>query len=182
MSTLLKDPLLTLSADVLSSAGYATDTFGVERDVLGLRAENPMFVLSVVSAPTMGDLLRLNGVVSAALAQDLSEGMGPKRWDGYLVLLTPEALLDVGDETLHLYELSYDTRVVRRIVRTGVEPELAAIRQIFRPFLPLEHHEVSAFTDPLESLRTELAAQGVSELFAARAVNAFRETKSLRNV
>ncbi len=177
-----KDALLALAADILRSGGYAIEPFEVDFQTKGLRAENLLFVVNVVSAPTMTDLVRMNGAVSGKLAREFSEGMGPKRWDGYLVLLTQESVLDIGEATVQLYNLSYDTSVVRRIARAGVEASLSAIREILRPFLPLEPHGLDSFGDPLELLRAELVLQGIPDAVALRTVSAFREDKSLRNV
>jgi hypothetical protein len=170
------DELLTLARTVLVDEGFAVE----DADVDGIRlvlAENRYFVLGVVSAATIAQIVTAEGWAEEFLAERLrSADVGPKLWDAYLILLTQERLPEGGDATRDLFQINYDTRGVRRMAHSGVYPRLADVRNALTPFVaPIELEDPTIATSAFDSFIESLVARGIDREVAVRAVAASQQ-------
>ena len=187
-------PVLATAAEVLTADSFAIERVELQAQVApadirdrepsfisteALLAEDPYFVLLVVTSQTLEELEILESTASAHLAGRLTERpLGDKAWDGYVVLLAQERLQDV-DDTTGVYDLLYDVSNVRRIVGMGIKPHVESVRQALRPFLRLERLEVrEVLTDVFDDLIDALATEGIDRRDAAAAIADFRRRAS----
>lgn len=171
------DPeLLALAGEVLSEQGYAIQQ--VSKNGLDLLfAENPYFIVAVVTAPTISELILVEGQAEEILQTQLrGADIGAKVWDAYLVLLTQATLIDGGEETRQLFGINYDTHGVRRIAQSDVSPTSRGVRLALTPFVaPIELGDPSITMDAFAAFVDAVVERGVDPEIAARAVNAFRQ-------
>lgn len=168
--------LLALARAVLIDEGYVVED--VSKDgVHLLLAENRYFVLGVVTAATIAQIVVAEGWAEEFLSDRLrSADIGPKVWDAYLILLTQERLLEGGEATRKLFEINYDTRGIRRIAHSDVHPRLADVRDALTPFVaPIELDDPAILASPFESFIDSLVARGIDREVAVRAVTASRQ-------
>jgi hypothetical protein len=162
------DPdLFTLAREVLGEEGYVIQEVN-ETGLDVLLAENPYFIVAVATAPTIDELILAEGRGEEILQARLrGADVGPKVWDAYLVLLTQERLVDGGEATRQLFSINYDTRAIRRIAQSDVNPTLRDVRLALRPFVaPLELDDrtiamdaFSTFVDALSNAVWKLKLQ-----------------------
>jgi hypothetical protein len=172
--------LLALARTVLVDEGYAIEDIEVGGVHL-LLAENRYFVLGVVTAATIDQIVIAEGWAEELLADRLrAADIGPKIWDAYLILLTQERLPEGGHATRELFEINYDTRGIRRIAHSGVLPSLADVRNGLTPFVaPIELDDPTIVTSPFEPFVESLVARGVDREVAVRAVTAWRQGSNI---
>jgi hypothetical protein len=168
--------LLALARAVLVDEGYVVEDVAADGVPL-LLAENRYFVLGVVAAATIAQIVVAEGWAEEFLAGRLrSADVGPKVWDAYLILLTQERLPEGGDATRKLFEINYDTRGIRRIAHAGVFPRLTDVRNALTPFVaPIELDDPTIATSVFESFIESLVARGIDREVAVRAVTASRQ-------
>jgi len=168
--------LLALARAVLVAEGYVVEDVAADGVPL-LLAENRYFVLGVVTAATIAQIVVAEGWAEELLARRLgSADVGPKVWDAYLILLTQERLPEGGGATRELFDINYDTRGIRRIAHSGVFPRLADVRSALTPFVaPIELDDPSIATSAFESFIESLMARGIDREVAVRAVTAWRQ-------
>lgn len=174
--------LLALARSVLSDEEYAVEEITAPLGLL--LAENRYFVVGVIATPTIAQLLAAQPLAEAAMSERLAESdAGPKRWDGYLILLTQERSPENRQTTRELFGINYDTRSLRRIAHAGVEPTLAAVREALTPFVaPIELDDPSIAGDPFDALEESLAVRGVERDLAHRAIAAYKQGVPLADV
>jgi hypothetical protein len=176
----LLDPLLQIAAALLDKAEFATAK--LELSVGGhelLLAENPYFIVAVAVSPSISGLRAIDDVASVELARRVAAAdIGPKQWDAYLVLLTTQRAATSADDVASLAALAHDTRAVRRLVLTDVQPGTDSLARALRPFLPLRSAPSSseATADSLSLLREELVTQGLDPTSIGTALRLFRES------
>jgi hypothetical protein len=186
MSQLLfRDPVLQLATALFASHNY--DLNRIELPESGdelLVAENSLFTVGVVIAEDLPHLLAIEVRGSAFLADRMDTArLRARIWDVYLVMLTRGELPDDREAAALLIAVLYNTRQIRRIVRTGVREQLESVQEALSPFLPLPSLTDSRIMeDPLDLVQNELVAAGMEPTLAARAVAAFRQEGSLRHV
>lgn len=137
-----REALLEAAQRVLERAGFVAWIElleGGERS--WLLAENELFALGAIAGNTLEDLEPFESAATQILLARLGglDG-GAKRWDAYLVLLTPQRwnTLDSRDRV----ELTYNTRGIRRLIGAELIPDDGwdvedAVGRALRPFLPL---------------------------------------------
>jgi hypothetical protein len=168
--------LLALARAVLVDEGYVVEDASPDGVPL-LLAENRYFVLGVVTAATIAQIVLAEGWAEDFLGGRLrTADVGPKVWDAYLILLTQERLPEGGDVTRELFDINYDTRGIRRIAHSGVFPRLADVRNALTPFVaPIELDDPTIAASALESFVESLVARGIDREVATRAVTAWRQ-------
>ncbi len=133
---LFDDERLAIAADLLGEADFLIQRF----DSLGheqLYAENAYFVVAVTSVASLPEISAAEMQLTEDLLKIANEReLGPRRWDLYSIVLC-ESDVRRGDSVGILFELTYDTKYVRRIVRVGVKPTTAALREALRMFMPI---------------------------------------------
>lgn len=165
--------LLDLADSALRESGYVVQRFAIGGldYVLAEDVDNVVALTAVVSVDAV---LRTEPVVSNVLATRFANlASSPKRWDGYVVLLTSE----VPDDSLAepLFALTYNLARVRRVVRVGVEPTRAGVHRALRPILPLTKvADHIAPGDALRALEERLVADGVPPHDVSLALGEFR--------
>lgn len=176
--------LLHIAKGVLETHGFAVESSPTTSGVDLVLAENPYFVVGVAAIKTIHELLTYEGLAETSLANRLdNSAIGPKKWDGYLVLITQERSSDEDDTTRDLYAINYDTARVRRIAHTGVDPTPEAVAHALAPFIaPSDATSSEIQDDPFVALVDALASRGVSRDFANRAAAAFEQGASLDDV
>jgi hypothetical protein len=169
------DELLAIADAVLKSDGYFTASASVG-SVPTLLAEDEDNVLIVAALITISDVLRIEPDISKALTKRLgSVDTGPKKWDGYVVLLTAQQGQD--GTTDDLFHLMYNLHQIRRIVRVGVVPTIAGVERALRALLSLpETTENLSIDDPLDAMESRLVADGIDPTAVDEALTAFRTT------
>jgi hypothetical protein len=169
------DELLAIADTVLTSDGYATSSASVG-GFPTLLAEDEDNVLIVAALITVRDVLRIEPDISKALTNRLgSVELGPKKWDGYVVLLTAQP--GQSDTTDDLFHLTYNLLQIRRIVRVGVSPTIAGVERALRALLRLPKAADSlGVDDPLSAMQSRLVADGLDPVAVDEAVTAFRTT------
>src|SRR5438270_7781004 len=94
---------LRLADAILKGGGFATSLVRLSPNLRLLVAENEYFVLGIVIAPTLDDLLKMESALAISFVNRLAtEAAGPKQWDAYLVLLTTEAGSDSNHDVTEL--------------------------------------------------------------------------------
>ncbi|MDE0268963.1 MAG: hypothetical protein OXI96_08010 [Acidimicrobiaceae bacterium] len=175
------DDLIFLAQDVLSNAGYQVKKIP-QNGITVLLAENKYSILGLTATATIRDIetaeSALAGIMQDAIRDSRVE-LGPKSWEMYLVLLTREKL---GEQdaitrtiTRTIFEIRYDMRQFRRIVRVGVSATERAVRRALVSFLDFPELGDRTFAmDPLELLSSALAEHGITKEKADRAVGIYR--------
>ena len=169
------DELLAIADTVLTLDGYFTLPASVA-NVPVLFAEDQDNVLVVAALITTQDVLQAEPDISKALTARLgSVDPGPKRWDGYVVLLTAQQSQD--DAVEDLFHLTYNLHQIRRIVRVGVTPTIAGVERALRALLRLpEATGGGVIADPLGAMQSRLIADGLDSDVVGEAMTAFRTT------
>lgn len=170
------DELLALARAVLVDEDYVVEDATADGVHL-LLAENRYFVLGVVTAATIAQIVIAEGWAEEFLVRRLRNAdIGPKLWDAYLILLTQERLPEGGDATRDLFQINYDTRGVRRMAHSGVFPRLADVRNALTPFVaPIELDDPTIATSAFKSFIESLVARGIDREMAVRAVTASQQ-------
>lgn len=170
--------LLELAHVVLERAGYVTSRVAHNGLPL-LLAENADIVLSVAATVTVEAAVRAEPVASRALIDRLGSGADQsKLWDAYVALLTSQRRS--AESTQVLFDVAYNLRHVRRLVRAGVATTLASVERALRPVLPLKIPQVgTALPDPLDALRDKLAGRGLNPEEVSEEIALFRAAARL---
>lgn len=166
------DELLALAAETLRSEDFQVAQ--TEQDgLMSVIAENHYFIVSVLAASTVDQLLQSEEAVVTSLIRRMKEAeLGPKIWDAYVILLTQELMVDSGEHTEEIFALNYDTMSVRRIAHAGVSPTMADVRRALAPFVrPVELDDESVSEDPAGEFIAALIDRGVSSDLANQAVS-----------
>lgn len=168
--------LLEPATRLLLDEGFAVDEVSHDAGDF-LLFENRFFIVALAATATLSDLLRAEPIVDAYLRRRLAEAdVGPKIWDAYLVLITQERALDEGAGLHPLFAINYDTKGLRRIARTGVEPTTAGVRGALAPFVePLMLAGAGLPFDSLEAFESALVSEGVVPELARRAIGIFTQ-------
>lgn len=179
--------LLEVAARVLERAGFAVRIELLEgSDRSWLLAENALFALGAIAGDTLEELEPVESTASQTLLGRLGgvDG-GAKRWDAYLVLLTPQRWSTV--DSRERVELLYNTRGIRRLIGAELvtddeaDAEEAAAR-VLRPFLPLRDPLGTRLDNLDEALVAALIVNGVDPESAPRYVARYRARGSLDDV
>lgn len=182
-----REALLETAERVLERAGFAVRIELLEgSDRSWLLAENELFALGAIAGDTLEDLEPVESTATQTLLGRLGgvDG-GAKRWDAYLVLLTPQrwSTVDSRDRV----ELVYNTRGIRRLIGAELIPNDErdvedAVARALRPFLPLGDPLGARLDDLDEALVAALIVNGVDPESAPRYVAAYRARGSLEDV
>lgn len=179
--------LLDAAADVLRRARFSVAVEPLEgAERRWLLAENELFALAAVAGETLDDAATVESVAIEAMLDRLGGlDSGAKRWDAYLVLLTPQrwAAIDSRERV----ELVYNTRGIRRLVSAELAPDedgelRPLMARALRSFLPLAEPGTTALEDVDEALAKALVLNGVNPEAAQRYVAAYRARGSLDDV
>jgi hypothetical protein len=171
--------LVALARSVLEREGFVVEQSG---DANGLLlSENPYFIVAIVAASTVDQLLEAESLGEITLVERLNaHDLGPKVWDAYLVLLTQQAAPEDAETTRNLFEINYDTANLRRIVVTDVRPTTSAVEVALAPFIaPPSKADQTVVESPFIQLTRSLAGLGVDPKLAERAVAAFEQGANL---
>jgi hypothetical protein len=182
-----RETLLDAAERVLERAGFAVRIELLEGgDRSWLLAENELFALGAIAGDTLEDLEPLESTATQTLLTRLGglDG-GAKRWDAYLVLLTPQrwSTVDSRDRV----ELVYNTRGIRRLIGAELIPDDErdvedAVARALRPFLPLGDPLGARLDDLDQALVAALIVNGVDPESAPRYVAAYHARGSLDDV
>lgn len=181
------EQLLRVAGLVLERAGFIAriGPFGPESH-LWLLAENDLFAIAVLAGESLADLRKIESHASRELLERLGgRDGGAKRWDVYLVFLTPQRWTAVDD--LERMEFEYDTRGIRRLIGAQLVPDEGGniedpVEGALRPFLPLVEPMGDGLEDLDKALEAALVLNGVDKDQAPRYVNAFRARGDLEDV
>jgi hypothetical protein len=182
-----RDALLDAAGRVLERAGFVVRIETLEgSDHSWLLAENELFAVGAIAGDTLEELQRVEATAAQMLLSRLG-GLngGAKRWDGYLVLLTPQRWTAVGSRDR--VELLYNTRGIRRLIGADLTSDEEsdiddAVARVLRPFLPLRDPLGAGLEDLDEALIAALVLNGVDPQAAPRYVAAYRARGSLDDV
>ena len=181
------DLLLKAAERLLKRAGFAVRTELLDgSDHSWLLAENELFVVGAIAGESLEELQPVESIATNALLERLGGlDSGAKRWDVYLILLTPQRwnTIDSRDRV----EFIYNTRGIRRLIGAELlaeeESEIEdAVAGVLRPFLPLSDPREAALDDLDEALVAALIVNGVDAEEAPRYVAAYRARGSLEDV
>lgn len=176
------DGLLEVAARVLERSGFTIERTSVSTTSEGwLLAENEFFAIGLLTGASLHDL----AIAESRAADELLDRLGgiaatAKRWDAYLVLLTPEPSRDADDR--ERVDLTYNTRGLRRIVGQGLSPTEESVSRVLTPFLPLRDPLDSSLGDIGSELVDALAVNGIDPTRAERYVSAYLNASNLDNV
>jgi hypothetical protein len=172
--------LVTLARSILEREGFVVEQSAGESDGI-LLSEDPYFIVAIVTASTVDQLVEAESLGEMTLIERLNEhDLGPKVWDAYLVLLTQQAALEDAETTRKLFEINYDTANLRRIVVTDVRPTASAVEAALAPFIaPPSKADQTVVESPFVQLTRSLAGLGVDPGLAERAVTAFEQGANL---
>ena len=146
-----RELLLETAGRVLDRAGFAVRIESLEgSDRPWLLAENELFALGAIAGDTLEELESVESIATQSLLSRLGglDG-GAKRWDAYLVLLTPQRWSTVDSRAR--VELVYNTRGIRRLIGAELIADECGdieevVARVLRPFLPLGDPLASAST------------------------------------
>ncbi len=182
-----REDLLEVAGRVLERAGFAVRIEPLEgTDRSWLLAENELFALGAIAGDTLEDLESVESTATQTLLSRLGglDG-GAKRWDAYLMLLTPQRwiTLDSRDRV----EFVYNTRGIRRLIGAQLIPDDEtdvedAVVRVLRPFLPLGDPSGARLDDLHEALVAALIVNGVDHDAGQRYIAAYRARGSLDDV
>jgi hypothetical protein len=179
--------LLEAAGVVLARAGFKVriEPLG-EEGFTWLLAEDDLFAIAVLAGSSLAELREIETEASGEILDRLG-GMkgGPKRWDVYLVFLTPQRWTSVDDR--ERMEFAYDTRGIRRLIGAQVVAEEGGgiedpVEGVLRPFLPLVEPIGTGVNDLDLALGDALVLNGVDEERASAYVEAFRARGHLDDV
>lgn len=172
------DGLLDLAVLVMQQNGYEV-VRAAAGDLPIALAEDEDNVVALASLVSSGDLVMVEPNVSRLLTERLVAATSArKKWDAYVVLLTAQRASDEQSEPIAA--LTNNLRQVRRIIRVGVDPTLAAVARALRPLLPLPSPEFdSRLEDPLTTLRDLLIRDGLPADVVAEALSAYALEESV---
>jgi len=176
--------LLAEAAGLLRENGFAVRSERLDRaDIAWVLAESDLFIVAVAAARDLADLRRVESFAAPELVGRLgtSDGVGGKRWDAYLVLVSSRALEEPA-AARDLVDMEYDTHGVRRLVSVAVEPTKDDLRRVLRPFIPLPPPTPGGLNDAFEDLHEQLVVNGVEAPEAQRVVAAFQDRGHLDDV
>lgn len=174
--TSIDDKLFELLGMTLTDAGYAIEPTSAD-GIPAILAENPDNVVLATATLTVRDLVVAEAALSQALVGRVSEApTGSKRWDGYVAVLTSQAAEAEASDTL--FALTYNLRHLRRLVKVGVEPTIAAVRRAMRTLMPLgaDTSVPSLGISPIDRLVDRLLKDGIEEEVIQRALARFKVT------
>lgn len=182
-----REALLEVAERVLERAGFAVRIESLEgTDRSWLLAENELFALGAIAGDTLEDLEPVESTATHALLSRLGglDG-GAKRWDAYLMLLTPQPWLTL--DSRDRVEFVYNTRGIRRMIGAQLIPDDEAdvedaVARVLRPFLPLADPSGTRLEDLDEALIAALIVNGVDHEAAPRYIAAYRARGSLDDV
>jgi hypothetical protein len=182
-----REALLEAAGHVLERAHFAVRIESLTgSDQAWLLAENELFALGAIEGETLDDLERVESTAAQALLSRFGNlERGAKRWDAYLLLLTPQSWSSLDDR--NRVEFVYNTRGIRRLIGADlIADETGDIREavtrVLRPFLPLGEPLGGALADLDDALINSLVVNGVEREDAQRYVAAFRVSGSLDDV
>lgn len=181
---ILESELLEVAALVLRDADCRLRVHRLPQGPEFLLAENAYFILAVVASGSPRDIIEVERRVANELtALSSRSDVGPKRWDLYLVILAPRDAEESRELARDVYRITYDTQHLRRIAVLDVEPTLESLRDALRPFLPtLAPDTAQPLGDALTELESALVKHSIEPDKAARAVAAFRRSRTLDDV
>lgn len=182
-----REALLEAAERVLSRVGFTVRIASLEdSDRSWLLAENELFALGAIADDTLDELEAIESIATQSLLSRLGglDG-GAKRWDAYLVLLTPQRWNTVDSRTR--VELVYNTRGIRRLIGAELVPDETgdvegAVARVLSPFLPLGEPLESGLDDLDQALVGALIVNGVDGDKAPRYVAAYRARGSIDDV
>ncbi len=181
MSAPVDDPaLLAVARRVLSQHGFRMEEATLEGagDVTWLLAESDYFLLGVTSGQSFDDLIILEGFLASALGTRLQgDGVGPKRWDSYAVLLSSSGTDQRGAPDV--VRLQYNTRSLRRLVCLGVPAHEDTIREALATFLPLPDPPPGGLPSAFDELVSQLVINGIPQERAKNVVDSYRASRSI---
>ena len=179
--------LLETAGVVLGRAGFTVQIESLgEKGWRWLLAEDDFFAIAVIAGGSLAELRTIESEAAGEILARLGGTKGgPKRWDAYLVFLTPQRWTAVDDR--ERMEFAYDTRGIRRLIGAQVvAPEDGDIEEpvagVLRPFLPLDDPIGTALPDLDHALEASLVLNGADEGRAAAYVEAFRAKGHLEDV
>ncbi len=179
--------LLEAAGVVLTRAGFAVriEPLG-EKGWSWLLAEDDLFAIAVLAGESLAELRTIESEASGEILGRLGGTKGgPKRWDAYLVFLTPQRWTAVDDR--ERMEFAYDTRGIRRLIGAqvvaGEDGDIEdPVAGVLRPFLPLKDPIGNGLPDLDQALGAALVLNGVDEERSPKYVEAFRMRGHLEDV
>lgn len=182
-----REALLEVAERVFERAGFAVRIELLdEGDRSWLLAENELFAVGAIAGETLEELQRVEAIATETLLSRLGGlGSGAKRWDAYLLLLTPQPWSAV--DTRDRVEVEHNTRGIRRLIGAELIADDDrdvddAVTRVLRPFLPLRDPLGAGLEDLDEALIGALNVNGVHPEAAPRYVAAYRARGSLDDV
>ena len=168
---------------ILSDAGFRAEGWPLVTDMEPvLLAESPYYIVAFQIFDLWNDLW--NGVGAMELAFSNLIGRIPnsgKTWDAYLLLVC-RSNLNEAQEFNQLSDLTYNTRLTRKVIHVGIGDTLTALNDVARPFVSLEKVQSSAVGhDPLGVLGQKMIESGFDASEITRLMTLFREQGSLGN-
>lgn len=172
--------LLLLARRILERHGFRVQERQVEglQDATWLLAESDFFVLGIAAGLELDDLLLLEGYVVEALGRLLQDnGLGAKRWDSYVVLLSTTGAEERGRPDV--VRIQHNTRSIRRIVALGTAAHEEAVASALATFLPLQEPPMQGLRPPFDELVEQLVLNGVDHDQAEAAVTSYRSQSEI---
>lgn len=172
--------LLLLARRILERHRFRVQERQVEglQDATWLLAESDFFVLGIAAGLQLDDLLLLEGYVVEALGRLLQDnGLGAKRWDSYVVLLSTSGAEERGRPDV--VRIQHNTRSIRRIVALGTAAHEEAVASALATFLPLQKPPVQGLRPPFDELVEQLVLNGVDHDQAEAAVTSYRSQSEI---
>ena len=175
--------LTAFSSKILEAAGYrrVADTEFESRSGRGRLFEDQFNVVSVSSFESVDELLTYwpdeQEALVAAISKHIATGEA-KSWDGYLVLLAPDAPSSADAE---IDRIRYNTTRVRKLVCTGADfSDYAGVARLLRPLLPLGPiAQAGVDRSPLDALPGALEEIGIQIEVSKAVISAFSDQQPL---
>lgn len=168
--------LLAAAALLLQRYHYWTEPVALADERTMLLAENEYFIVGLADFSDAQDLIAAEASASQSLVERLADlDSTAKRWDVYLVLLSPSAKSG-EDLSETITTIVYNTRYLRRIVRWDLTPDAHVLTRALQPFLPLPAPPLDRPAAPTELLVERLAQFGIGADEARLAVSQWRES------
>lgn len=166
--------LSELAEIALKSSGFRVRTRDSSDSAL-LIAEDDVSIVGVAATTTIRTLVELEPALSTIISE-LRKATGYRPKDAYSVLITTQQADSADSQPL--FEIAYNLRHVRRIVRAGVEPTVAGVRRALRPVLQFSGDaRVTLGRDPMELLRSRLLEEGIDAEFVDANIGKFERTR-----
>lgn len=173
--------LVAAATEVLLANGY-TGVPVADGEAAGRLFEDRYGIVALKAYDSFDELAGRWNEDQGWLVETMSEHLRrsePKAWEGYLVLLTPQAILP--DDRVRVTQLRYDTSRVRKLVATG--EDLSTLRDVEETLLPLLPLNVDAPAESragvLERLPDLLAASDIDVGATRAVVGAFLANQSI---